>query len=55
MKNLTLNACGVTEMNESQTRDVNGGGILVFTAITIGVALFDAGYKMGADRAEQDK
>ena len=35
MKFLDLNAYGVCEMNESQTRDANGGELLVGTVLAI--------------------
>ena len=58
MNNLDLNAFGVSKMSESQTREVNGGlltEILVIVAVaTFAEKLFEAGYKMGADRAAID-
>ena len=52
MKNLDLNAFGVSELSETQTRDVNGG--IVFELIVIGIALVGLGYQIGADRAAMD-
>jgi len=55
MKNFDLNAFGVSEMSESQTRDVNGGIIDPFTIGCLVVAILALGYQMGSDRAAADK
>jgi len=54
MKKFDLNAYGVEEMCDSQTREVNGGDVVVFALIALGFNLFAAAYKMGADRAAID-
>jgi len=54
MRNFDLNALGVSEMSESQTRDANGGVLDPITPILIIGALFAFGYQMGADRAAAD-
>jgi len=53
MKKFDLNAYGVEEMCESQTREVNGGEVVI-ALIMLGCALFTVAYKMGADRAAVD-
>jgi len=55
MKNFDLNAYGVSEMSETQTRDVNGGIIDPISVTVLLVTIFAIGYQMGADRAAQDK
>jgi hypothetical protein len=40
-------------MSEAQTRDVNGGDIVI-PLILLGIALFNIGYQIGAARAAQD-
>ena len=48
MKNFDLNAYGVSEMSEAQTRDVNGGIIAeILAIIAITGAIYAAGYALG--------